>query len=135
MAQNHHETSSITDRALGASQVHMNHPKSIKAFQLPKPCQIYFSLMLKIPKSNNLSSFQGLHKMLNYSHAYGSVHILRHLPRGGGGFQKMTLDDGGRGGLWSDDVIQNRSISGFLYLKKLFKPNNYAIIYCKQPVC
>ena len=32
---------------------------------------------------------------------------------GGGGFQKMTLDDGGRGGLWSDDVIQNRSISGF----------------------
>ena len=45
----------------------------------------------------------------------GSVHILRHLPRGGGGFQKMTLDDGGEGGggLWSDDVIQNRSISGF----------------------
>ena len=28
----------------------------------------------------------------------GSVHILRHLPRGGGGFQKMTLDDGGEGG-------------------------------------
>ena len=28
----------------------------------------------------------------------------------------MTLDDGGGGGgggLWSDDVIQNRSISGF----------------------
>ena len=32
----------------------------------------------------------------------------------------MTLDDGGKGGgggggggLWSDDVIQNRSISGF----------------------
>ena len=27
----------------------------------------------------------------------------------------MTLDDGGEGGggLWSDDVIQNRSISGF----------------------
>ena len=52
--------------------------------------------------------------------------------RGGRGFPK---DDGGEeGGLWSDDVIQNRSISGFLYLKKLFKPNNYAIIYCKQPV-
>ena len=33
---------------------------------------------------------------------------------GGGGFQKMTLDDGGEGGgLRSDDVIQNRSISGF----------------------
>ena len=28
----------------------------------------------------------------------------------------MTLDDGGRGGLWSDDVIQNRSISGFFIL-------------------
>ena len=51
---------------------------------------------------------------------------------GGGGFQKMTLDDGGGeggggggGGLWSDDVIQNRSISGFLYLKKLLAVSVY----------
>ena len=54
---------------------------------------------------------------------------------GGGGFQKMTLDDGGRGGVYgqmtSSKIAQFRD---FLYLKKLFKPNNYAIIYCKQPV-
>ena len=41
-------------------------------------------------------------------------HITSSAEGGGGGFQKMTLDDGGEeGGLWSDDVIQNRSISGF----------------------
>ena len=55
---------------------------------------------------------------------------------GGGGFQKMTLDDGGEGGgvygqMTSSKIAQFRD---FLYLKKLFKPNNYAIIYCKQPV-
>ena len=49
----------------------------------------------------------------------------------------MTLDDGGRGGggvygqMTSSKIAQFRD---FLYLKKLFKPNNYAIIYCKQPV-
>ena len=49
----------------------------------------------------------------------------------------MTLDDGGGegGGVYgqmtSSKIAQFRD---FLYLKKLFKPNNYAIIYCKQPV-
>ena len=47
----------------------------------------------------------------------------------------MTLDDGGEGGgygqMTSSKIAQFRD---FLYLKKLFKPNNYAIIYCKQPV-
>ena len=43
----------------------------------------------------------------------------------------MTLDDGGEGGgvygqMMSSKIAQFRD---FLYLKKLFKPNNYAIIY------
>ena len=55
----------------------------------------------------------------------GSVHILRHLPRGGGGFQKMTLDDGGRGGygqMTSSKIAQFRD---FLYLKKLLAVSVY----------
>ena len=58
----------------------------------------------------------------------GSVHILRHLPRGGGGFQKMTLDDGGEGGggvygqMTSSKIAQFRD---FLYLKKLLAVSVY----------
>ena len=32
---------------------------------------------------------------------YGVVHILRNQPRGGGGFQMLTVDYGGGGGVWS----------------------------------
>ena len=38
----------------------------------------------------------------------------------------MTLDDGGEGGgggLWSDDVIQNRSISGFFIAVSVYCDN------------
>ena len=51
--------------------------------------------------------------LIQKKHIRERSHITSSAEGGGGGFQKMTLDDGGRGGLWSDDVIQNRSISGF----------------------
>ena len=45
---------------------------------------------------------------------------------GGGGFQKMTLDDGGRGGVYgqmtSSKIAQFRD---FLYLKKLLAVSVY----------
>ena len=56
---------------------------------------------------------------------FGSVHILRHLPRGGGGgFQKMTLDEGGGvyGQMTSSKIAQFRD---FLYLKKLLAVSVY----------
>ena len=53
--------------------------------------------------SPKVSPIDGVFRPRERSHITSSA-------EGGRGFPK---DDGGRGGLWSDDVIQNRSISGF----------------------
>ena len=46
---------------------------------------------------------------IKFNHYIGVVHILRNQPRGGGGFQMLTVDyggGGGGGGLIVDYVIK-----------------------------
>ena len=45
---------------------------------------------------------KNLYIKIHYAIALGVVHILRNQPRGGGGgFQMLTVDYGGGGGVWS----------------------------------
>ena len=71
-------------------------------------------LLLTTPKHDReyIVTFPRTQALIYYRVHRERSHITSSA-EGGGGFQKMTLDDGGEGGLWSDDVIQNRSISGF----------------------
>ena len=89
-------------------------------------------------KSMNLSVLYGVYQpsaILNVSCVWILLRERSHITSSAEGGRGFPKDDGGEGGVYgqmtSSKIAQFRD---FLYLKKLFKPNNYAIIYCKQPV-